>query len=154
FASGWHVEGTGAVTHVDFTWTPQRAVYLALLVSGLAVLACLVLVAFRRRRRIDPPSAQPAPAAQPFRVPAAHLALSALVVVGGALSAGPAVGAALLVFAVGVTLAPRWRALAGVVSAVPLIALFAAVASVIVRQHDHDFPHDQFWPSHFGTAHE
>src|SRR5262249_51231820 len=154
FASGWHVEGTGAVTHVDFTWTPQRAVYLALLVSGLAVLACLVLVAVRRRRRIDPPSAQPEPAARPFRLPAAPLALSAVVVVGGPLFGGPAIGAALLVFAVGVTLAPRSRTLAAVVSAIPLVALFGAVVSVIVRQDDHDFPHDQFWPSHFGTAHQ
>jgi arabinofuranan 3-O-arabinosyltransferase len=154
FASGWHVEGTGAVTRVDFTWTPQRAVYLALLVSGLAVFVCLALIAFRRRRRDDSSSEPPLLAAYPLRVPAAHIALSIVVVVAGTLFGSPVIGAGLLVFAVGATLAPRFRALAAVVSVVPLVALFLAVASVILKQNDHDFPHDQFWPSHFGTAHE
>jgi hypothetical protein len=75
-------------------------------------------------------------------------------VVGGVLFAGPAVGAALLIFAVGATLAPRSRVLAAAVSAIPVVALFGAVVSVILKQRDHHFPHDAFWPSHFGTAHE
>jgi hypothetical protein len=153
FASGWYVDGAGAVTRVDFTWTPQRAVYLALAVSGLAVLACLALVVFRRRRRDDTHPAPPELVRHPLRVPAAHLALSAAVVVAGTLFGSPAIGAALLVFAVGATFAPRSRALAAVVSVIPLVALFTAVLSVILEQDDHDFPHDQFWPSHFGTPH-
>jgi arabinofuranan 3-O-arabinosyltransferase len=154
FANGWYVDGSGAVTRVDFTWTPQRAVYLALLVSGLAVLACLALIVFRRRRRDHSHPEPPVFAAHPLRVPGAHVALSIVVVVAGTLFGSPAIGAALLVFAVGATFAPRFRALAAVVSEVPLVALFTAVASVILKQRDHDFPHDQFWPSHFGTAHE
>jgi hypothetical protein len=154
FASGWYVDGTGAVTRVDFTWTPQRAVYVALAVSSLAVLACLVLVVVRRRRRSDDRPAEPVLASDPFRAPAAPIALSAGVVVAGTLFAGPAVGAALLLFAVGATLAPRSRVLAAAVSAVPVLTLLSAVVSVVLDQDDHDFAHDAFWPSHFGTAHE
>ena len=101
FASGWHVDGTGGVTRVDFTWTPQRAVYVALAVSGLAVLACLGLVVFRRRRRDDTHPAPPELVRHPLRVPAAHIALSAAVVVAGTLFGNLAIGAALLAFAVG-----------------------------------------------------
>ena len=87
-------------------------------------------------------------------MPAAHIALSAAVVVAGTLFGNLAIGAALLAFAVGATLAPRFRALAAVVSVIPLFALFTAVLYVILEQDDHDFPHDQFWPSHFGTPHQ
>src|SRR4029450_9059353 len=125
-------DGTGGVTRVDFTWTPQRAVYLALAVSGLAVLACLALVVFRRRRRDDTHPAPPELVRHPLRVPAAHVALSAAVVVAGTLFGSPVIGAALLAFAVGATFAPRFRALAAVVSVIPLVALFTAVLSVIL----------------------
>ena len=53
FANGWRIPakfGTAAVT-VDLEWTPQRVVAFGLWISGLAVLACLLIVALSWSRR-------------------------------------------------------------------------------------------------------
>jgi hypothetical protein len=138
---------------VNFTWTPQRTVDLALLASALAVLGCIALIVFRRRRIPRTEPEQPVPAAEPFRVPAAPLAASAVVVVAGLLFGSPIIGAALLVFAVGAAFAPRSRVLAGIVTASPVAAIVAAIVLVLWKQHEYDYPHDARWPSYFGGAH-
>jgi arabinofuranan 3-O-arabinosyltransferase len=154
FANGWFVEApSSAATRVDFTWTPQRSVDIALVISGLGVLACLALIVVRRRRVPHTAPEAPAPAPQPFRVPAAPVVASAVVVVAGVLFGSPVIGAALLVFAVGATFAPRSRVLAGIVTALPVAAIVAAVGLVLWKQHQYDYPHDARWPSYFGVAH-
>jgi arabinofuranan 3-O-arabinosyltransferase len=51
FANGWTVRpGEAGTVDVVLRWTPQRAVWIGLAVSGLAVLACLVLIVGRGRR--------------------------------------------------------------------------------------------------------
>jgi arabinofuranan 3-O-arabinosyltransferase len=154
FANGWYVNAPYEdATRLDFTWTPQRSVDLALLVSGLGVLACVALVIFRRRRAAPAAPEAPEPAPHPFRLAAAPLVASAVVVVVGALFGSPLLGVALLAFAVGATLAPRSRVLAGIVTALPVAAIVAAVGLVIWRQDDHRYPHDARWPSYFGVSH-
>jgi hypothetical protein len=153
FANGWFVDHSNAGARVDFTWTPQRSVDLALLVSGLGVLACIALIVLRKRRAPAFVPDQPAPASHPFRVPAAPLVASGIAVVAGVLFGSPIIGGALLVFAIAATLAPRSRVLAGIVAALPVAAIVAAVGLVLWKQHRYDYPHDARWPSYFGGAH-
>lgn len=54
YANGWYVDpavvGSGPVS-LDVTWAPQRIVWIFIVVSALAVAACLGLMVFGRRRR-------------------------------------------------------------------------------------------------------
>jgi len=62
FANGWTVRSkTPGTLNIVLRWTPQRVVWIGLVVSGFAVLVCIVLVFVRRRRRRldDPPLADP-----------------------------------------------------------------------------------------------
>ncbi len=62
FANGWTVRPNQAGTvDIVLRWTPQRAVWIGLAISGLAVLVCLVLVVVRGRRSRAPatPAATP-----------------------------------------------------------------------------------------------
>jgi hypothetical protein len=53
YANGWYVTPSSSSFVVDLTWTPQREVDIALVVSAAAILACLLLafVPWRPRRR-------------------------------------------------------------------------------------------------------
>jgi len=52
FANGWLVKPTGSATvSVTLRWKPQTSENIALVVSAVSVLACLVLVLVRRPRR-------------------------------------------------------------------------------------------------------
>ncbi len=60
FANGWTVHpGTAGTIDIVLRWTPQRSVWIGLIVSGVAVLVCLLLVFVRRRRvaTVDGPDA-------------------------------------------------------------------------------------------------
>ena len=51
FANGWTVRSkTPGTLNIVLRWTPQRAVWIGLVVSGFAVLLCIVLVFVRRKR--------------------------------------------------------------------------------------------------------
>ncbi len=60
FANGWYVEPHGQSFTVDLTWTPQHEVDIALVVSAISILACLLLAFVpwrrlpRRRRQSGP----------------------------------------------------------------------------------------------------
>jgi hypothetical protein len=154
FASGWSVNrGTDARLTYQFSWKPQRAVDVALAISGLAALLCLGLVALRPRRRARTETETPRLAADPFSARRPPIALSAVVVVVGAAFAGPAVGAALLLLAVGASFARRARWLAVAVRLAPLAAMGAAVAFVVAKQVRNDYPHVMEWPTFFPLAH-
>ena len=61
YANGWRVDG--GCRAVDFAYGPDRAVKLAMLVSGLAALGLLGLLLLRRRPR--PAAADPPPGPDP-----------------------------------------------------------------------------------------
>ena len=56
FANGWYVDPTGSSFRVDLSWTPQHEVDIALVLSAVAIFACLMLAFlpwdWRRRRRL------------------------------------------------------------------------------------------------------
>ena len=51
YANGWRITPTSSAFTVELRWTPQRLVWIALVVSAVSVLASLVLLAVTRRRR-------------------------------------------------------------------------------------------------------
>jgi len=154
FASGWSVtRGTDARVAMRFSWQPQRAVDLALAVSGLAVLGCLALVLLRPRRRAHDAAVTPRLAPDPFSARRPPVLVSVLVAAVGAAFAGPAVGAALALLAVGMAFARRARWLAVVVRVAPLAAMGGAVAFVLAKQLRNDYPHVIEWPTYFRPAH-
>lgn len=105
YANGWLVDPDEAGTlEVHLRWAPQRLVWVTLVVSGLAVLACIVLVVRGRRAPPPEPSATPSWAARgatpsPFsRRTVAYVAVGALVawLVATPLAAVVLAGAALV----------------------------------------------------------
>jgi arabinofuranan 3-O-arabinosyltransferase len=73
YANGWYVDpavvGTGPV-EIQMAWTPQRVVWVFIAVSLLGLLACLILMIRRPRRRREPP--EPADDGRPL-TPELHL---------------------------------------------------------------------------------
>lgn len=148
YAAGWLVvpEGAGRLD-VHASWTPQRVADVANVLSGVGVVACLVLLRFPRRRAIaygrspDPPTfdRHPRTGSVAVAVVAAGLALvlvSPLAALGAA-----AVGAA------------GWRwAWVGRLAPVALVA--ASSALVVVGQVRGRYPAAFGWPARFPEAHE
>jgi len=81
--NGWWIEPHDGAVTVSITWTIQRPLTVALILSGLAVLGCIAL-AIADRRRADP--AVTAPAA--WAVPVRRDGLVRCLVASGALAAG------------------------------------------------------------------
>jgi hypothetical protein len=154
YANGWLITppANGGPITVALTFTPQRVVNLALVVSALGILLCLALAFTRATRRSPPPDddapvmvSPSAPSAwrpQP-PVAVATVALTGLV---GAVVIAPAVGIGLAA-AVGLVLwRPQWRALLSVGS----VALLAgSVLYVLQLQVRYRFPTKIEWPEHF-----
>lgn len=53
-ANGWWLEPTTIGTKVEVSWTAQRPLNIAFLLSALFALACIVLIVWDRRRESDP----------------------------------------------------------------------------------------------------
>lgn len=54
FANGWYIDPRGSTRStmtITLTWTPQRAVWISVVISGAALAFCLVLALWPRRRR-------------------------------------------------------------------------------------------------------
>jgi hypothetical protein len=161
YANGWLVRPKSSHFTISLRWTPQSKVNVALALSVIAVLVCLVLIAFgwRRRRRLrhdtrdDPHAAADAATfANPLVAagvrPGIAAACAGAVFVGvcGALVSRWWVG----VIAAGVTLLvalrPRCRAL--LTLGAPLL-LGACAAYVMVQQYRYGYVPDLDWPTHF-----
>jgi arabinofuranan 3-O-arabinosyltransferase len=148
YANGWFVEPDGPGTlDASIRWTPQRAVDVALALSGLAVLACLALVAVAPGTRRSPGRVPVAPALGATPTGAGGWLAVVAVAVAAALLVHPAAAPpAALVVALG----RRWPWLA---RAVPVALVAAAALQVVAFQardrHDAGFD----WPQHFGGAH-
>jgi hypothetical protein len=151
-AVGWIVHPAGAGTlRLHATWTPQRTVDLALLLSILGALGCLALLAIGWQRRrpwartepFGPPRlAAGGPVAWTRSLPGA----AATAVVAGVcihpIAAIPT-GLAMALF----TSRPRWGRFIP-----PALVALAATSVVYLQVRDHDDP-GFGWPSHFGFAH-
>ena len=182
FSNGWRVDPVALAPYVhngtltmDVVWAPQKTANLAVLVSLVGIILCLVLAVWpiRRRRKAgrggggDTVSADVAEARVVLdRRPSLQLPFasegpraSVLVsVITGALAgliaaaiasplAGLCVGGATIV----VLLVPRLRFLLGI-AAVGCVA--AAAGYVVLHQHHFHIPDNGSWPHSFGVAGE
>jgi hypothetical protein len=62
YANGWLVSTPAATIHVHLNWAPQRRVWIALILSALGVVLCLVLAVRRPRTHplaVDDPQPEP-----------------------------------------------------------------------------------------------
>jgi arabinofuranan 3-O-arabinosyltransferase len=172
FANGWRVDPAtlsdsshGGSMSVSLRWAPQRRVNLALILSALSILGCIVLVLATTRRRWagradDPNDAMAVSLAEPeLAIPvetdrgrvASEAALGiafAMGVIAG-LIATPLVG--LVVFAAsGVVLRfPKTRLLLGLAAAG---CLFGLGVYVTVRQSVFHFQANGGWPARFDNT--
>ncbi len=158
YANGWLVHPPSGSFHVTLRWTPQRNVWIALGVSALALVLCLVL-AFRRRRSSPPSDDGDAPpafanplVADGVRPRPGHVVVGSLAVAAaGALLSAWWVGLVGGVLVALVAVRPRLRLL--ITIGAPL-ALAACALYVIVQQHRHHYPSDLDWPPQFTRVNE
>lgn len=159
YANGWRIDpakvGAQPTFHLD--WTPQRPVWIALLLSGLGFLICLVL-AFR------PAKAQIRGAGAPmhpdglglldtFGRPVAWRQTAVacgVAAVGCGVFVGPVWAIpGVVAMLVGLRTDLGWRA----VRFAALGALGLAAAYVVAKQWRNDYPLDFDWPQHFEAVH-
>jgi arabinofuranan 3-O-arabinosyltransferase len=158
YANGFYVEpdGDGPVS-IDVTWPPQKAVWIAIVLSILALFVCLfVLVRDPRRRQrsvLEPPPRVTLlwPPTRDRVVelrPALIASVGALV--AGAVFATPPVAVALGV-AMFASLRLAWGATVVRLSAVAVV--LGASLYIFVKQILDDLPPDFGWPQNFDAAH-
>jgi arabinofuranan 3-O-arabinosyltransferase len=157
-ANGWRVDpGDRRNLAVTFTWTPQSRVWIALGISVLTVLACLVILVVTRRRRLrratgaSPPKFG-SPLVLPGRPASNRAAVSgvAAVAVGTAVFVTPWVGVVVGVATVAVLWRPRLRP---ILSFGAPLALAAAGAYVLVQQTRYNYLPLFEWPTYFDAVH-
>ncbi len=151
--NGWWLPPSDGPTVVEVHWTAQRPMTIALVLSVVAVLACVVLaIADRRRMGDDLPARRPvlalggmAPSGRTAAVIVAAWSVGAALFVQPAWGLVAAVSGAVLV---GALRRPRW---AGLVT-LALLAVIAAWVLWVVRR-DRPLP-DAGWPVRFERLHE
>jgi arabinofuranan 3-O-arabinosyltransferase len=157
-ANGWKVDPGGAdVLEVTITWTPQSRVWIAIAISGIAMLVCAALALFVRRRSVRAgehvaPPTERSPFESDGGPPSRRATIASTVgatLAAGLLAApwaGLVVGAATFV----ALRRPRWRAL---LSLGAPAALIAAGAFVTIQQARHGYPPVFEWPTYFDDVH-
>lgn len=147
YAAGWYVTPDRASRLVaSIRWAPQRTVDVALVLSLLAVAACVALIAFAPGKRRPDRAVLAAPEIGTLRPGRGWVA-----VVGAAVAGGLLVHPAAAIPAAATVLVARRWPWAG--RAVPVLLVAAAAAQVVVFQV-RDRPVAGFeWPKHFGGAH-
>ena len=129
YANGWRITpapGRGALT-LTLTWTPQRLVWIAVLITVVATVACLVLVAVDRRRV----AAAPEPVVAQGRRQASLAVIAVGAFVGFAIIGGPLAGVTAAIIAVVARRGPhRFRRWLPVVPG----AFMALVAAYVVAK--------------------
>jgi hypothetical protein len=161
YANGWLVTppAAGGSVTVDLTFTPQRVVDLALLVSALGIGLCILLALVRPRRRwavagepsdvdlptepslaspMDPVGWRPRPATAVATVVVAGVIAGT--VIAPAVGVGVALAVALVVWR------PQWRPILSVGS---VVLLAGSVLYVLQLQVRYRFPTKIEWPEHF-----
>jgi arabinofuranan 3-O-arabinosyltransferase len=148
--NGWWIPPSAGPTEVRLHWTAQTPLNLALLLTVLAVLACIALVIFDRRR-VPVPTA---PEAR-FEFPGPRQPLPTLLVAGGA-----------WILATLVLVGPRWALLAALGAAALIAAgrprlvglvtftILTTIGAVVVWVvHDQRPWPDAGWPARFEWLH-
>jgi arabinofuranan 3-O-arabinosyltransferase len=184
FANGWQVDPsvlgsadhTGTVT-VSLKWAPQNRVNIALIISALVIVACLLLAFVPRRRRrharrggdISPPgidrseaggSVRMAVDEEPTLAPLFHsdeaparwvsaTVIAVLIGLAAGLIAPPLTGVFVGVATLVVLRVPRLRLVLGLVAAG--LVLIAA-AYIVIEQVLHSTLPNGGWPTDFGQA--
>jgi arabinofuranan 3-O-arabinosyltransferase len=155
FANGWLITPEHAGTFdVHVQWTPQRRENIALIVSSLAVIVCLVLALRRPWRAIerapDPPTLVWPDARGVLETTRPGRATIAVAFVIGALFVHPIAG---VVMAALFAARRRWPQRAWVLHyAVPAAIGAAALQVLAFQTHFHYAPGGR-WPEHFAFAH-
>ena len=150
-ANGWWLEPTTDVTRVEISWPVQRSLSTAFALTGLATLACLVLVLRDRRRAGDPIAAHVrTPSERPGR--RALISSGAITVAGAAVLIGwvwalPVAAIWALAIAVGRRRATR---VIGVTGAAVIVGA-GLIVTYVVRT-DNPVP-DAGWPLCFEWLH-
>ena len=150
--NGWWIPPADQPTVVTVQWTSQRPLTIALVLSVIAIVACIVIAVLDRRRRPAGPRVRPArfefpgqPAARPALVAGAAVwIVSAGLLVGPEWALVAAVGSAILL-----ALARRPR-LAGLVT---LGALSFIAAAIIWIQRTQHTAANAAWPARFERVH-
>ncbi len=149
-SNGWWLPGSKTPVTVTMTWTPQRTMWIGMLLAALAVLACGVLI-WRGRAVVEmrvPKAPEPAwPIERVTRrkavIAAATLVVVALLVISPTYS--------LLAAAVGVVIvAVRRTMLAGIAA---LLLMSALAALIIRRQLRYHLVANPSWPAAFDDLH-
>ena len=158
FANAWLVRPNGRGTmDVTFTFTPQRSVRIASVVSGFALLLCAALALFAGRRRHLDRGDTDAPRFRSLRAgmgPAARrgailtAGLATAVVVG--VIVGPFEGLALGVV---VAAALRWGRTHQVLALGAPLLLAAAAGYILLQQTRYRYPAVFQWPTFFDRVH-
>jgi len=166
YANGWLLPQGVAPARVVLRWTPQRVVWVSMVISAVTVLGCLAGIGFGRRRRrtacdatIATADEQPAPLAMGalWQSTGAPPSMRATVVatagflIGGFLLVGPiaaiVVGAATLA-------ALHWRHARATTALAPAVALAVSALYTIATQVKNRFPPGFEWPRYFGEVHD
>ncbi len=159
FANGWYVEPSGdGPVEVSVTWPPQRSVWVAIVISILALLVCAAALVVDPRRRAGeargpvPSIALLWPLQAENRLVSGWRAGLAIAGAGvaGWLLATPWVGLA-MAGAMLLSLGWRWGALAVRLTAV--VVLLGASLYIFAKQMIDNLPPDFGWPQNFDAAH-
>jgi hypothetical protein len=158
YANGWLVDPAqhGASHRVRLTWTPQRVVDLALVLSLVGVLVAAI-VALRGRADHGPATIE-APELVLVPVPAPPLRTRSaitltLVAAGVALLAAPFPSPLVVVLAAVAAASCRWRTFASAPALLAAAAMaIAGVATTLVQYRERFFPDFQ-WPKEFEPLH-
>lgn len=160
YANGWYIDpGRTSTFTVDVRWTPQRWVWLSLAFSAAAILACLVMAFWRRRRGL---------VAAPDEGPTTPLLLWPTTSIG-ATPSGRAIAATGIIctvvaavlagtiggLVVGATTiaALRLRRGRAALAIAALLALGGSAVFVVAREVSERFPADFPWPASFDAVH-
>lgn len=165
YANAWLVTpGPDGTATVHLRWTPQRVVWIALILSALALLLCLALVLWPMRHRLAPVADEVAPTRldrdpsvpRSFSVRRAlryagappRLGPSILVTMGGGVLFGTIIGPiAGLVVAVCTALCVRIARARPLLTLLPPLLLASCGAYDVFFQLRHHVPVDFNWPS-------
>ncbi|CAB5001409.1 unannotated protein [freshwater metagenome] len=159
YANGWRLTPTSKSFVVTMKWQPQGVVNKALVLSLLAVLACLILAIWNPRRRslstADYVDDGEAVLVAPWHARRRPTALRASFSVGsvlliGSLVAGPLVGITAALF---VLVACLWPPLRALVALAPSACLAAAGIYIAWRQMRVGVPPTFEWPLGFTRVH-
>jgi arabinofuranan 3-O-arabinosyltransferase len=158
-SNGWRVNpGTSHDLTITLTWTPQGSVWLALAISGLAMLLCALLALFARRslatagESVDLPVELGSPFVAGGAAPSRRAVISTTgaITIAGALLVTPWVGLVAGGATLAVLLRPRLRWLLAIGAPA---ALAVAGGYVFIQQWRHMYPAVFEWPTFFDGVH-